>query len=89
MIMKASDADGDYQFTAIGIDSRKIPLVKYDWKYKEVSHEKWQRFDKYFHERAGEIISGTAGVKVLITGKSNDFSKLSESWKAAYNPMER
>lgn len=88
-ILKVTDTEHNFSFECIGLTQQTLPIVNYDWKYKNMSKTEWIKFEKNMYEHAGLFISST-GARVIIMDNSEKGSHpISEQLSLFYNPMEK
>ena len=89
MMMKVCDMNRNFVFEAEGLTQKPQPIVRYDWKYKQMTKEEWQKFEANMYKNAGAFVKNS-GVRVIIMDDSDrGFHPLNESWEQYYNPIEK
>lgn len=88
LILQIADERGDYIFTCIGINQHSVPIVRYDWKYRNVSKKEWMSFEKKMYEYAGQFVKNSGQNVIIMDNSEQGYHLLPEGWEAYYNPIE-
>lgn len=88
LILKATDTDNNFKFEAVGLSQKNEPIIRYEWKRKEMSRKDWKRFERDMHENAGAF-ANRIGIQInIIDNSERGFHKQTGDWSIFYNPLE-
>ena len=89
LILKASDSQGQFVFTAVGMHSIKdFPLLYTGEKYESISRQDLKKLYARFHsDEIGFLLSANKNMKITFTNENGEVMKHSKA--ISYNEIER